>query len=143
VEAITLSLKKYSMPFKKVEVPLKFPKCLHLEKLLLAYVIHLLMPYNFCNYNIFMSLKITVILKMDEVIAPPCISLIAKPAETDFEQTANNFWLQKVNKLCTQFVLWDIVSKLLSEIWQSLLDMLCQQIGGRNRCSVSATNLLA
>jgi len=68
--------------------------------------------------------------------------------------------------LCTEFVLSDIVCKLLSEVWQSLLDMLCQQIGGRNRakscviwqqiesrlrtepdssrpCSISATNLLA
>jgi len=48
-------------------------------------------------------------------------------------ESANNFWLQKGNKLCTEFVLSDIISKLLSEIWQSLLDMLCQQIGGRNR----------
>jgi len=31
-------IKKYSMAFRKVEVTLKFPKCLHLEKLLLAYV---------------------------------------------------------------------------------------------------------
>jgi len=69
----TLRLKKYSMPFQKVEMILKFPKCLHLEKLLLAYVIILLMPYNFCNYNIFISLKIAVIFKVDEVIAPPCI----------------------------------------------------------------------
>jgi len=42
------------MPFKKVEVTLKFPKY-HLEKLLLAYVIVLLMPYNYCNHNIFIS----------------------------------------------------------------------------------------
>jgi len=48
-------------------------------------------------------------------------------------ESANNFWLQESNKLCTEFVLSDIVSKLLSEIWQSLLDMLCQQICGRNR----------
>jgi len=48
------------MTFKKVEVTLKFPKYLHLEKLLLAYVV-LLMPYNFCNHNIFISLKIAVI----------------------------------------------------------------------------------
>jgi len=34
------------MPFKKVEMTLKLPKCLHLEKLLLAYVIVLLMSYN-------------------------------------------------------------------------------------------------
>jgi len=52
---------------------LKFPKCLHLEKLLLAYVIVFLMPYNFCNYNIFTSLKIAVIFKVDKVIAPPYI----------------------------------------------------------------------
>jgi len=50
--AITLKLKKYSMPFKKVEVTLKFSKCLYLE-ILLAYVIVLLIPYNFCNHNIF------------------------------------------------------------------------------------------
>jgi len=56
------------MSFKKVEV--KFPKCLHLEKLLLAYVIVLLMPCNFCNHNIFISLKIAVIFKVDKVIAP-------------------------------------------------------------------------
>jgi len=61
------------MPFKKVELTLKFPKCLHLEKLLLAYVIILLMPYNFCNHNISISLKIAVIFKVDEVIASPCI----------------------------------------------------------------------
>jgi len=42
------------MLFKKVEVTLKFPKCL-LEKLLLAYVIVLLMLYNFHNHNIFIS----------------------------------------------------------------------------------------
>jgi len=41
------------MPLKKVEVTLKFPKCLHLGKLLLAHVIVLLMPYNFCNHNYF------------------------------------------------------------------------------------------
>jgi len=58
------------MPFKKVEVTLKFPKCLHLEKLLLAYIIVLLMPYNFCNHNIPISLKIAVIFKVDKVIAP-------------------------------------------------------------------------
>jgi len=58
---LTLRLKKYSMPFKKVT--LKFPKCLHLKKLLLAYVIVLLMPYNFCNHNIFISLKIAGIQK--------------------------------------------------------------------------------
>jgi len=61
------------MPFKKVEVILKFPKCLYLKKLLLTYVIVLLMPYNFCNHNIFISLKIAVIFKVDKVIAPPCI----------------------------------------------------------------------
>jgi len=61
------------MSFKKVEVTLKFPKCLYLEKLLLAYVIVLLMPYNFCNHNILISLKIAVIFKVDKVIAPPCI----------------------------------------------------------------------
>jgi len=32
---------------------LKFLKCLHVEKLLLAYVIVLLMSYNFCDHNIF------------------------------------------------------------------------------------------
>jgi len=53
-----------------VDVTLKFPKCLHLEKLLLTYVIVLLMPYNFYNYNIFISLKIAVIFKVDKVIAP-------------------------------------------------------------------------
>jgi len=52
---------------------LKFLKCLHLEKWLLACVIVLLMPYNFCNHNIFISLKIAVIFKVDKVIAPPCI----------------------------------------------------------------------
>jgi len=62
------------MPSKKVKMTLKFPKCLHLEKLLLAYVIVLLMPYNFCNHNIFISLKIAVIFMVDKVIAPPCIS---------------------------------------------------------------------
>jgi len=62
------------MPFKKVEVTLKFPKCLHLEKLLLAYIIVLLMPYNFCNHNIPISLKIAVIFKVDKVIAPSWIS---------------------------------------------------------------------
>jgi len=61
------------MPFKKVEV--KFPKCLHLEKLLLAYVIILLMPYNICNQNIFISLKIAVIFKVNKVIAPSCICI--------------------------------------------------------------------
>jgi len=62
------------MPFKKMEVTLKFPRCLHLlEKLLLAYVIVFLMPYNFCNHNIFISLKIAAIFKVDKVIAPPCI----------------------------------------------------------------------
>jgi len=55
------------MPFKKM-VTLKFPKCLHIEKLLLAYVIILLMPYNFCNHNIFISLKIAVIFKVDQVL---------------------------------------------------------------------------
>jgi len=54
-----------------VEVALKFPKCLHLEKLLLAYVIVLLIPYNFCNHNIFISLKIAMIFKVDKAIAPP------------------------------------------------------------------------
>jgi len=53
-----------SMPLKKVEVTLKFPKCLHLKKLLLAYIV-LLMPYNFCNHNIFISLKITMIFKLE------------------------------------------------------------------------------
>jgi len=62
------------MPFKKVKVILKFPKCLHLEKLLLAYVIVLLMP--FCNHNIFISLKIAVIFKVEKVIAPLCIKLL-------------------------------------------------------------------
>jgi len=62
-----------SMSFKKVEMTLKFPKCLHLEKLLLAHVIILLMSYNFCNHNIFTSLKIAVLFKVDKVIAPPCI----------------------------------------------------------------------
>jgi len=56
-----------------MEVALKFPKCLHLEKLLLAYVIVILMSYNFCNHNIFISLKIAVIFKVDKVIAPSCI----------------------------------------------------------------------
>jgi len=37
------------MPFKKVEMTLKLPKCLQLEKLLLAYVMVLLTSYNFCN----------------------------------------------------------------------------------------------
>jgi len=60
------------MPFKK-EITLKFPKCLHLEKLLLAYNPILLMLYNFCNHNIFISLKIAVIFKMDKVIASSCI----------------------------------------------------------------------
>jgi len=60
------------MPFKKVEVTLKFPKCLYLEKLL-AYVIVLLMLYNFCNHNLFISLKLAVILKVDKVIAPSCV----------------------------------------------------------------------
>jgi len=60
------------MPFKKVEVTLKFPKCLHLEKLLLVYVIVLLMSYNFCNHNSFISLKIAVIFKVHKV-APPCV----------------------------------------------------------------------
>jgi len=68
---LTLRLKKYSMPFKKIEVTLKFLKSLHLEKLLLAYVIVLLMSYNFCNHNIFISLKIAVIFKVDKVIVPP------------------------------------------------------------------------
>jgi len=63
------------MSFKKVEVILKFPKCLHLEKLLLAYVIVLLMLYNFYNHNIFVSLKIAMIFKVNKVIAPPCIFL--------------------------------------------------------------------
>jgi len=54
------------MPFKKVEI--KFPKCLYLEELLLAYVTVLLM--NFCNHNIFISLKTVVIFKVDNVIAP-------------------------------------------------------------------------
>jgi len=63
------------MPFKKMEVILKFSKCLYLEKLLLSYVIVLLMPYNFCNHNIFISLKITVIFKMNKVIASPCICI--------------------------------------------------------------------
>jgi len=63
------------MPFKKVEVTLKFPKYLHLEKLLLVYVIVLLMLYNFCNHNIFISLKIAVIFKVDKVIAPSCTSI--------------------------------------------------------------------
>jgi len=49
------------MPFKKVEVTLKFPKRLHLEKLLLAYVIVLSMPYNFCNHNIFIFLLFIII----------------------------------------------------------------------------------
>jgi len=52
-----------------VKVTLKFPKCLPLEKLLLAYLIVLLMSYNFYNHNIFISLKIAVIFKMDKVIA--------------------------------------------------------------------------
>jgi len=69
---ITLRLKKYSMLLKKIEVSLKFLKCLKLEKLLLAYVIVLLIPYNFCNYNIFISLKITVIFKVNKIIALPC-----------------------------------------------------------------------
>jgi len=57
------------MSFKKVKVTLKFPKCFHLEKLLLAYVIVLLMPYNFYNHNIFIFLKRAVIFKVDKVIA--------------------------------------------------------------------------
>jgi len=60
------------MPFKKVEVTLKFPKCLHLEKLF-CICYSPLEPYNFCNHNIFISLKIVVIFKVDEVIAPFCI----------------------------------------------------------------------
>jgi len=47
---------------------LKFLKCLHLKELLLTYVIVLLMPYNFCNQNIFISLKIAMIFKVDKVI---------------------------------------------------------------------------
>jgi len=31
------------------------------------------MPYNFCNHNIFISLKIAVIFKVDKVIVLPCI----------------------------------------------------------------------
>jgi len=49
---------------------LKFSKCLYLLKLLLAYVIFFLMPYNFCNHNIFISLKIAVIFKVDKVVSP-------------------------------------------------------------------------
>jgi len=64
------------MPFKKVEVTLKFPKCPHLEKLLSVYTIVLLMPYNFCNHNIFIPLKIKVIFKMDKVITPTVYFLI-------------------------------------------------------------------
>jgi len=82
--------------------------------------------------NIYISPYIFLYTRMIYVINSRNI-LIAKPVETDFEQSANNFWLQKGDKLCTEFVLSDIVSKLLSEIWQSLLDMLYQQIGGRNR----------
>jgi len=61
------------MSFKKAEMTLKFSKCLYLEKLLLAYVTVLLMPYNFCNHNIFISLKVVVIFKVNKVIALLCI----------------------------------------------------------------------
>jgi len=60
------------MSFKIVEVILKFPKCLHLKKLLLVYVIVFLMLYNFCNHDIFISLKIAVMFKVGKVV-PPCI----------------------------------------------------------------------
>jgi len=78
------SLKLSKLPLlhkiKKVEMILKFPKCLHLEKLLLAYVIILFMPYNFCNHfcNIFISLKIAVIFKVDKVIASSCVCVCVR-----------------------------------------------------------------
>jgi len=34
------------------------------------------MPYNFCNHNIFIPLKIKVIFKMDKVIIPTVYFLI-------------------------------------------------------------------
>jgi len=33
------------------------------------------MPYNFCNHNIFIFLKIAMIFKVDKVIIPSCIIL--------------------------------------------------------------------
>jgi len=32
------------------------------------------MPYNFCNHDIFIFLKIVIIFKVEKVIAPPCTS---------------------------------------------------------------------
>jgi len=53
-------------------------------------------------------------------------------------KSVTNYLLQKSNKLhngnkYTECIISDIVSKLLSEIWQSLLNMLYQQIGDKNR----------
>jgi len=77
-------VKKVQHATKKVEETLKFPKCLHLQKLLLAYVIVLLMPYNFRNYNIFISLKIAVIFKVDKIVVPLYIYRV-------FDNSVNNF----------------------------------------------------